>query len=144
MIKTFFGNISDGRLTRLPYLGSALLINLIMVGAVFATVVAIGAGEHLIGGELQKAQNMLREWFTLPFFTVFSLGVLFYIFAIFNLMAKRLRDIGFSGWWAVLVIILLELIISYSISQQASNGVNTLFGIALLLIPSNFFNSKHN
>ncbi|HHA19117.1 MAG TPA: DUF805 domain-containing protein [Methylophaga sp.] len=144
MIKAFFGNVADGRLLRLPYLGYVLLINLIIVCAVFATIAAIGAGEHLIGGNLQQAQNMLREWFTLPFFIVFGLGTLFYFFAIFNLMAKRLRDIGIPGWWAVLAVIILELVISYTISQQASNGVNTLIGIALLLIPSNFLNSKLN
>jgi uncharacterized membrane protein YhaH (DUF805 family) len=137
MFKAFFGDISNGRLMRLPYLGYSLLLALLVIGFGFAIVLAIGIGEHLIGGDLQQAQDKLREWFTLPFLVVFTLVSALFFFAGLNIMAKRIRDTGLPGWWVVLVIIVLGVIASYFISEQAGSGLHTLIWIALLLIPTN-------
>ena len=67
MIKALFGDVKTGRLMRLQYLGYSLLLSLLMLGFGFAVVSTIGAGEHIIGGDLQLAQDKLREMFTLPF-----------------------------------------------------------------------------
>ena len=139
MIKVLLGEVKNGRLVRLPYLGYSLLLVLLVTVFVAAVVMAIGAGEHLIGGDLEQAQNKLRAWFTLPFFIVFVLFFGLIIFAGLNVTAKRIRDIGFSGWLGVLVIVLVTGVVSVVISEEASSGLHTLIWIALLLIPTNAF-----
>ena len=139
MFKVLFGDISNGRLMRLPYLGYSLLIDLLVIGFVIAVILTIGAGEQTIGGNLQQAQDMLREWFTLPFFIVFGLFMLLFVYAGFNIMAKRIRDIGLPGWWVLLAIIVLESVVTYTVSQQAGGNSHILITVVLLLIPSNTF-----
>ena len=142
MFKVLIGDIKDGRLVRLPYLGYSLLLILLSVGFVFAIIIAIGAGEHIIGGDLQQAQDKLRAWFTLPFFIVFGLFFMLILFAGLNIMAKRIRDIGLPGWWSVLAIAVVTGVVSVAISDQASSGLHTLIWLALLLIPTNAFNRE--
>ena len=140
MFKVLLGDTRGGRLVRLPYLGYSLLLVLLMAGFVFTIIIAIGAGEHVIGGDLQQAQDKLRAWFTLPFFIVFGLFFMLILFAGLNIMAKRIRDIGLPGWWGVLIIAVATGVVSVVISDQASSGLHTLIWIALLLIPTNAFN----
>ena len=139
MFKVLFGDISNVRLMRLPYLGYSLLIDLLVIGFVFAVVLTIGAGEQIIGGNLQQAQDMLQKWFTLPFFIVIGLFMLSFVYAGFNIMAKRIRDIGLPGWWVLLAIIVLESVVTYTVSQQAGGNSHILITVVLLLIPSNTF-----
>lgn len=139
IFKVFWGDIKGGGLGRLPYLGYSLLLTMAMFGFVLAVIFAIGAGEHLIGGDLQQAQDKLREWFTLPFFVVFGGFLVFSLFGGLNIMAKRIRDIGLSGWWAVLAITVLEGILAFFVSQQTSSGLHMLTWVMLMLIPTNFF-----
>lgn len=139
MLNIFFGDITGGRLKRLPYLGYSLLVFLLLIGFVFAVILAIGIGEHLIGGDLQQAQAKLREWFTLPFLIIFGLVMVLVLFVSANLKAKRLRDIGLPGWWSVLVIVVLTGVVSAAVSNQSSNGLYWLIWLALVLIPSNTF-----
>ena len=75
MIKALFGDVKIGRLMRLQYLGYSLLLSLLMFGFGLAIVLAIGAGEHIIGGDLQQAQDKLREMFTLPLMIVFAVVI---------------------------------------------------------------------
>jgi uncharacterized membrane protein YhaH (DUF805 family) len=137
MIKTFFGDITDGRLARLPYLGHWLLLALAVLVLLFGIGAAIGVGEHLIGGDLQQAQAKLREWFTVPFFVVFGLVAAVLLFAGANLTAKRIRDIGLPGWWSVLAIALLVGLVSGAVSEQAGSGVQLAIWLALVLVPTN-------
>ena len=113
MFKTLFGDITDGRLRRLQFLGYSLFLVLLMIGFGLAVVMAIGAGEQLIGGDLQQAQDKLREWFTLPFLIVLGLVLFVLLFAHLNITAKRIRDIGLPGWWTVLGIAVLTGVVSH-------------------------------
>jgi uncharacterized membrane protein YhaH (DUF805 family) len=139
MIKTFFGDIADGRLARLPYLGHWVLLSLAVLVLLFGIGAAIGVGEQLIGGDLQQAQAKLREWFTLPFFVLFGLVVAVVFFAGANLTAKRIRDIGLPGWWSVLAIALLVGIVTGTVSEQVGSSVQLAIWLALVLVPSNVF-----
>ncbi len=138
MLDNLIGEIKTGRLMRLQFLGYSLLLFLFLFGFAMLVVLAIGAGEHLLGGNLQEAQDQLREWFTLPFMLI--LGVLMMVFAFigFNITAKRIRDIGLSGWWSVLVLVLLEGVVSFLYSQQTSSGLHSLVWLILALVPSNY------
>ena len=137
MFKVLFGEVTKGRLMRLQYLGYSLLLVFLMIAFVAAVILAIGAGEHLIGGDLKLAQNKLREWFTLPFIVIFGLVSASLVFGGVNMMAKRIRDIGLPGWWMVLAITVLECILSYAVSKQAGSGLYPLILVVLMLIPTN-------
>ncbi|MEA3412164.1 MAG: DUF805 domain-containing protein [Pseudomonadota bacterium] len=140
MFKALFADVTHGRLMRLPYLGYSLLLGLLMLGFGLGIVLAIGAGEHILGGDLQQAQDKLREWFTLPFMVVFALVSALFVFAGLNIMAKRIRDTGLPGWWTVLGIAVLTGVVSYAVSEQACSGLHTLIWFLLLLIPAGAFN----
>ena len=142
MTKALLGEVKTGRLMRLQYLGYSLLLSLLMFGFGLATVLAIGAGEHIIGGDLQQAQDKLREMFTLPLMIVFAVVIPLSVFIAANIMAKRIRDIGLPGWWTLLVIIVLESVASYAVSNEIGSGLHTLVWIVLLLIPSDTFKKQ--
>ena len=135
MIKALFGEVKTGRLMRLQYLGYSLLLSLLMFGFGMAVVLAIGASEHIIGGDLQ--QDQLREMFTLPVMLVMAVVMPLFVFIGSNIMAKRIRDIGLPGWWMVLAIFVVSGVVSYMISDEISGGLNTLIWVVLLLVPSN-------
>ena len=143
MLNVLIGDIKNGRLLRLQYLGYSLFLILLFSLFVFGTVLAIGAGEHIIlGGDLQQAQAQLQKWFTLPFIVVFAVFMAVLSFMSLNIMAKRIRDMGLPGWWIVLILLILEGVVSYFISQQASSGLHTLTWILLVLIPSDLFDNR--
>lgn len=136
MIKALFGDIVSGRLARLPFLGHTLLLAALFIGFALSIGLLIGAGEQLIGGDLQQAQAKLAEWLSLPFMVVFGLAVALIAFAGANLEAKRFRDIGLPGWWSVLAVVVLMAIASVAVSPQASNALHWLIILALVLIPA--------
>lgn len=139
MLNIFFGEVKTGRLQRLAFLGYSLLLQVIVFGFVIAIIVAIGAGEHLIGGDLQQAQQMLSDWFSIPFILIFGIFMALIGFTGVNLTAKRIRDIGLPGWWTVLAVLILEFAATIIISQEISSGLHILLTVALLLIPTDTF-----
>ncbi|OOY34206.1 DUF805 domain-containing protein [Solemya velum gill symbiont] len=139
MLKVLFKDLHDGRLQRLQFLGYTILLWLFAFAIFVLMVAAIGAGEHLMGGNLQQAQEKLFASFSIPVFIGLGIVMLLFSFAHMNLYAKRIRDIGLPGWWGVLVIILLSIALSLLVSAQFSNGVGTLIWLALLLIPTDTF-----
>jgi uncharacterized membrane protein YhaH (DUF805 family) len=143
MLEIFIGEVKTGQLKRLPFLGYSLLLQLLFFGFMLAIMAAIGAGEHLIGGDLQQAQKMLSEWFSIPFIIVFGLFMLLIGFIGLNLTAKRIRDIGLPGWRTLLAIFVLELLVSMIISQEASAGLHMLLVAVLLLVPADTFLKKY-
>ena len=137
MLKALFGDVHTGRLMRLQYVGYSLLLSLLMVGFGIAIVAAIGLGEDLIGGDLQQAQEILRERLTLPYMVVFAAATLLFMFVGANIMAKRIRDIGLPGWWAVLALLVLFIVLSYAVSDYVSSVLQSLVWLVLTLIPGN-------
>jgi len=136
MIKALIGDVRAGRLKRLQYLGYSLLLSLLALGFGLAIALAIGAGEHIIGGDLEQAQNKLRGMFTLPLMIVFAVVVPLFMFIGSNIMAKRIRDIGLPGWWMVLAVFVASGIVSYLFSENAGSGLSTLVWVVLVLVPS--------
>lgn len=124
---------------RLPYLGYSLLLTAIVFVFALGVVLAIGAAEHIVGGDLQQAQEQLRQRFgALAIFITVIFGIAVF-FSSINLMAKRIRDIGLPGWWSVLAIAVVQGVVSSVISEEAAGGLHTLVWLALLFIPSNSF-----
>ena len=137
MIKTLFKDVACGRIARLSYLGHSILLFLLLIAYMLIVVLAVGAGEHIIGGDLQQAQDQLRGMLTLPFLIITGIVMGLLMFAGLNIMAKRIRDIGLPGWWMVLALIVLGMLLSYFVSQQAGSGLHTLIWLLLVLIPGN-------
>jgi len=141
MIKALFGEVKTGRLMRLQYLGYSVLLSLLMFGFGLAIVMAIGVGEQIAGGDLQQVQGQLQdqllEQLTLPVILVMAVVMPLFLFIGVNIMAKRIRDIGLPGWWTVLAIFIVSGVVSYLVSENAGNIVNTLAWVAAVLVPSN-------
>lgn len=143
MIKTLFKDVAFGRIARLSYLGHSILLMVFLMAYMLIVVLAVGAGEHIIGGDLQQAQNQLRGMLTLPFLIITGIVMGLLMFAGLNIMAKRIRDIGLPGWWMVLALIVLGMLLSYFVSQQAGSGLHTLIWLLLVLIPGNVVGKQH-
>ena len=136
MMNVYFGNFSNGRLLRLPYLGYSLLLMALLVAFIFGTILIMGAAENMMGGDLGNAQSVLMENLGIPYMIILGIVVISIIVASLNLMAKRVRDIGLPGWIVVLAFIVISALISRYVSNSASNGFSTLVGLALLFVPS--------
>ena len=142
MLKKLFGEVKTGRLNRLAFLGYWVLLTAFMIAMGFAIVLAIGAGEMLIGGDLAEAQETLRKWFTAPTVIVVGLVSMVTLFGHLNIIAKRVRDIGLPGWWVVLLLAIVGVVVSIQISEQASNALSMICFFALLLIPGKVVGSR--
>jgi len=142
MWKAYFGDFSTGRLKRLQYLGYAILLAVLMTAFMLAIVFAIGAGEHLIGGDLQQAQDKLRGWFGVPASIIVMVIFMAAALAKLNIMAKRIRDMGLSGWWLAIAILLAIGATSTLHTEQTGGVVFCFVSLALLLVPSNTFGKK--
>ena len=139
MLTAFFGDITNGRLQRLPFLGYSLLVTLLFFGFMFAVVFAMGAGEKLIGGDLQQAQATLAQALGVPFIIIFAVFMAVVLFVQANLMAKRIRDMGLPGWWVVLALVIVSGLLGSMVSEEAGGGFHSLVFLILLLVPSNAF-----
>lgn len=139
MFKIYFGEFSDGRLLRLPYLGYIILLIVLWIGFIIATVVAIGAAEHLMSGNLAEAQAVIMNSLGIPYLIILGLVLLALFVASFNMMAKRARDTGLPGWVFVVGVMIVIWLVSFFVSDKAGSGLSSIVGLALLLIPSNTF-----
>jgi uncharacterized membrane protein YhaH (DUF805 family) len=144
MFKILFGDIKAGHLRRLAFIGYWILLTVFMIGFGFAIILAIGAGETLIGGDLTAAQDSLRRWFSIPSVVIVSLIYMTVLFGHFNIVAKRIRDTGLPGWWSMLFIVILQIIITVVISEQGGQIFSLLMWLALLFIPGNTFGRGPN
>lgn len=141
MFKALFGDIQAGRLLRLPYLGYSILISVLMIVFGLALAFAAGVGEHLIAGDMEAAQLHMSENFSIVTVLLFIVISVLFLFAGCNMMAKRLRDIGLPGWWMVLAIVVVTGAVAVMVSDEASNILQTVIWIVLLLVPSNSLTS---
>ena len=139
MFKFYFGDFSNGRLLRLPYLGYIVLLIILWIGFIFATVAAIGAAEHILGGDLAEAQAVLTKSLGIPYMIILGLVLLALFVASFNMMAKRARDMGLPGWMFVIGFLIVIWLVSFYVSDNAGSGLSSIVGLALLLLPSNTF-----
>jgi uncharacterized membrane protein YhaH (DUF805 family) len=139
MLTTLFGDIIDGRLRRLPFLGWIAALQLTVLLTTLGIVVAIFGAEALIETDLEEVQRLLRQYLSGPFVLgIGALGLL-YIFIQANLLAKRARDIGFAGWFFLAMVVVGSGLVSYLVSEKAANWVNLLAFTALLVLPTDLF-----
>ena len=136
MFRGLFGDVTNGRLARLPFLGYWVLIFVLMIAVGIGVTVTFGAAEHLIGGDLQSAQDQLLGQVGAPAVVAIAIVFVALAFAGLNIQAKRLRDIGLPGWWSVLGILIISSALSFGLSDEAASAFSLLVLIALLLVPT--------
>jgi len=137
---TYFRKLKKGKLKRLPFLGYQLLLSVVIIVFTLTIVLLMGIGEYILGGDLAHAQEVLRDWFTIPFIFVFSTFMLAVCFSFANITAKRIRDIGLPPWTTLAIFLLVEILAAIIINQQTSSAVHGLIILFLLLTPSRQFN----
>ena len=141
LLTTLFNGIAEGKLTRLPYLGYSILILILPLIFSLLIVSLIGAGENIVRGNLQEAQDQLRNWLGIPFIIV---SIIFFISIIYiglNLLVKRIRDIGLPVLLTLIVVILVGGFINFLFHypSEISLVFNTIIFILLIITPTNIF-----
>ena len=139
MMTVLFGDIKNGRLQRLQFLGYSLLVSVLTVVIMMGVVVAIAGAEKFAGGDLQQAQAAIRESLGGPFMVIFAIFMLVIFFIQANLMAKRIRDMGLPGWWVVLALVIIAGLVGGMMSEQAGGVFQGIVTLILLFVPSNSF-----
>ncbi|WP_457668355.1 DUF805 domain-containing protein [Thiolapillus sp.] len=156
MFKALFGDVSNGRLARLSYLGYALLITAIMFGIMFGVAALAGMAEQVMNGDLQQIQTTLGGKLGLPLMLFMAIIMLALGFASLNIAAKRIRDMGLWGWTTLLILAVIGGVVGFlfpgettminGVAQMApsaaSSALQAIVLLCLLFIPSNAFGSK--
>ena len=126
MFRAYFGDFTTGRLTRLPFLGYLLLLSVLFILYGLGIAFGLGVAEHLLRGDLSAAQGYLREHLGLPVITLLGPFLLAFGLAKWNLVAKRIRDMGLPGWRVLLVIVLADagLALAMYTSGESMNHVS--------------------
>lgn len=98
MLQVLFGDIAQGRLQRLPFLGYWLLAMLLAGLASLAIILLLGDVTMLYTAFLGEVRFDAQQQLTLPgLIGLLVVGVLL-TFSHANLGAKRYRDMGLNGW----------------------------------------------
>ena len=144
MFKTLWGEVKNGRLQRLPYLGYFVLLNVLLGVLVFGVLMSLDVEEGMLNGDLEKVQAGFAEHLSMPVVLLGAVVLLLVLFASLNIMAKRLRDTGLPGWWSTLGVVAIGAMLSQIVSEQVGSGFHSLVMIALFLIPTASFNKQQN
>ena len=98
--------------------------------------VSNGVAEHMIGGDLTAAQNVLREKLARPaILGVIAAAVTFH-FTNLNIIAKRARDVRLPGWITAIVIAGLSGSATQVMENSGSIGIGGILLVVLALLPS--------
>lgn len=152
MLNTYFGDVTSGRLQRLPFIGYIVLLHVLFIVLVLAGAASLGIAENLAGGDLTQTQQMLSEKFGLPAMIIVGIVVAAVFFASLNLDAKRIRDMGLPGWWTLLAVWVLSVIIialltgflDPELGNRVSSIISAIALLALVFIPSDTFTGNND
>lgn len=139
MVSELFKEVKTGQLRRMAFFGYGALLMLIPLVLMLIVVSIIGAGEQLAGGDLAQAQDKLGAWFGGPVAIIVISLMIVVFFAQLNIMAKRLRHMGLPGWWWVLGIIVINLVVTAIAGEQVGNLIGLIVALSLLFIPGGSF-----
>ncbi len=139
MLSVLWGNLRQGQLARLPYLGYTLLVGLT------AILIGVGLWPWLTPVETPTGSSTeLSLILPLPVAILLLIATSVLGFAGLNLMAKRLRHIGLPGWPTTAALTLLVMAIGYGWSLPAANGFQLLIWLTLLVLPKGLFGQAAN
>lgn len=124
MLQALFGDIAQGRLQRLPFLGYWVLAILLAGLASLAIILLLGNVTMLYTTLLGETRFDVQQQFTLPGLVGLLLVGLLLTFSQANLGAKRYRDMGLNGW------------VTFILASLALGPLAWFFALA---IPTDFF-----
>lgn len=133
MVRTMFGEIFRGRLARLPFIGAMIGLVLVAVLVSAVIVISVGVAESLVAGDLLATQALVHASIGLPAFLAVALLYLALTFGYFNLIAKRVRDIGLPGW-AVVIGWLIAIALLRRSGAEGTVAILSLIALACLLL----------
>lgn len=140
MLKIYFGEWGTGKLQRLPYLGYHILLMILVMAIIFASVMAVGAMENMMGGSIAETQTMLMNKFGI--IGIIGIVVLAFVTMLgqVNILGKRIRDMGLPVLWTILGIIVVSMILNLIFAPQevtmAAASVQTADGSATAMAAS--------
>lgn len=139
MFSILWGDIQQGQLARLPYLGYSLLVSLLLI--------LVGLSVVLLENGVERGANGIEGislTLSLPGFVLLLLMTIPLGLAGLNLMAKRLRHVGLPGWPTTIALTLLVFAIAYGWSLPGAHGFQFLIWMTLILLPKNTFSHLPN
>jgi uncharacterized membrane protein YhaH (DUF805 family) len=108
IIPTLFTELTSGRLGRLPFILYVTGLHLSLLLFMVWVATSAGLAEHAVSGDLAAAEQALSDWMSPLSLTLSAVFLLTATFANFNLLAKRIRDMGIPGWTSLLVYVILR------------------------------------
>ena len=125
MINTIFKNFKGGNIGRRKYLYAFITLFLLTFLFFFLTILGIVGAETFMSGTLQEIQGRVHEALDIPYIIILVLSGIIMLYARLNIVAKRLRNIGFKNnyFWLVAVIFSLVSILSLLILFVPSNYI---------------------
>ena len=142
MLNVLFGEIATGRLKRLPFLGWYALLALLVLMAGFGIGASVGLAERSAGGNIADAQALIADKFGILGIVLIVAVFAVLLFAQLNIAAKRIRDIGLPGWLVLLGLLVVAGLVGQFVSRQIAAVIELLFGVALLLLPSDVLRKR--
>jgi uncharacterized membrane protein YhaH (DUF805 family) len=104
--------------------------------------ILLGVSEHVVGGNIQEAQAILRERFSTIFGISLATKFALFGYALLNIMAKRIRHIGLPAWPVIVVVIVASGMAAQFAGYNVQQGLSTAELLALLLIPGSAFGQR--
>ncbi len=144
MLKNYFGDFKIGKLQTKRFTILWIVLVLFFLACCLAVGFSIGIAEHLVGGDLAQAQQLLREKLAIPAIVIVLLSGLAFLFAKLNIIAKRARDIGFPGWLSAIVLAGLIGGVTQGATGTVAGGIGALILILLAFLPSNMIGKLGN
>ncbi|MFW5680221.1 MAG: hypothetical protein ACOC3D_08125 [Pseudomonadota bacterium] len=131
-----WGGSKTDRLSRLPFAKGVGLVLACFAGSILILNGLVWLGEALIGDAPPSVLVTLVQvlGFLVAGFVAAAAGLLAYAF--FNLIAKRLRDLGMPGWKTVAVLTMLGTAFSFAAPLVATLAYIAVVWTLLLGLPS--------
>jgi uncharacterized membrane protein YhaH (DUF805 family) len=142
MFKDYFSEVSNGRLTSIPFLIRWLVLLAVFFALFIGLGAAIGLTERIVGGDIEALRQRLTSNLGGPVAILLLIAFLVFAFANLNIIAKRARDVGLPGWLTAIVIGALSGGATQVTGQAATGGLGLVLLLILAFLPTNMMRQK--
>lgn len=111
MPTSLFGDIKQGRMGRMAFVIYLFVLQILVLAYAVYVAMAAGLAERATDFDLVKAQQQLTDFLSTPFLLLSALLLTVLAFAHLNIMAKRIRDLGWPGWWVLSAYTLVRIVL---------------------------------
>ena len=139
MFRTLFGELHEGRIARLPYLGYSLLTTVLAGLGWLGLALLLGDITALVSENSAALEVFMHDVAGKPLILLMVGFGLAISFAHANLTAKRYRDMGLGGWSTLISISLALALGAWVIGPILAGCAQGLVYLGLALLPSGCF-----